>query len=134
MRYRKPRAINWVTFMLLGVAGLLAYLVVFLWPVYAMHSHVRGILLDHVPAFHRANLLPDSVCRGMMEDIRTSIAKQMKQAGLNDKAVKIYLRRGKKEIELEAQFKTHVRFPWPEKTFEFELSPKVVTDASRVDW
>ena len=134
MKYRKPRAVNWVSFMLVGLAGLFAYLAVYLWPVYATHSHVRGILLDHVPAFHKANLMPDGVCRQMMEDIRTSIAKRLQQAGINEKAVKIYLRRGKREIELEARLKAYVRFPWPDKTFAFDISPKVVTDARRVDW
>ena len=134
MKYRKPHSINWVSFMLVGVAGLLVYVGIHLWPVYATHSHVRGILLEHVPAFHRANLMPDSVCRQSMEVIKTSIAKQLKQYGINDNAVKLYLRRGKKEIEIEARLKAYARFPWPEKTFEFEISPKVVTDASRIDW
>lgn len=134
MKYRKPHTLNWVTFMLVGMAGLLVYLGVYLWPVYALHSHVRGVLLDHVPAFHKANLMPDGVCRQMMEDIKASIAKEVKQYGLNDQAMKIYLRRGKEEIELEARFKAYARFPWPEKRFEFNLSPKVVTDARRIDW
>jgi hypothetical protein len=134
VKYRKPRAVNWVSFMLVGLAGLFAYLAVYLWPVYTTHSHVRGILLDHVPAFHKANLMPDSVCRQMMEDIRTSIAKRLQQAGINEKAVKIYLRRGKREIELEARLKAYARFPWPDKTFAFDISPKVVTDARPIDW
>ncbi len=134
MKYRKPRSVNWVTFLLLGTVGLIAYLAVYLWPVYTTHSHVRGILLDHVPALYKANLMPDDVARLMIENIRKSIAAELKKAGINDKAVKIYLRRGKKEIELEARFKAYAQFPWPEKRFEFNLSSKVVSDATRVDW
>ncbi len=134
MRYRKPHSINWVTFLLIGLAGLLVYAVVYTWPVYAAHSRVRGILLDHVPPLYKANLMPDDVSRGMMEEIKRSIADQIKKAGMNDKAVKIILRRSPKFVELEARFKAYARFPFPEKTFEINLSPKVVSDAARVDW
>jgi hypothetical protein len=70
----------------------------------------------------------------MMEDIKTSIATQIGKAGINEKGVKIYLYRGPKEIGLEARFKARAHFPFPDKTFEFEVSPKVVSDATRVDW
>lgn len=131
MRYRKPRTLNWVSFLLLALAGLGAYLIIYLWPVYTAHSRVRGILLDHVPALYKANLRSD---RTMMEEIRTSIADAVKKAGINDKAMKIYLRGNPKVIELEAHFKARAHFPWPERTYEFDLKPKVVSDATRVDW
>jgi hypothetical protein len=131
MRYRKPRTFNWVSFLLLALVGLAVYLLVCLWPVYSAHARVRGILLDHVPALYKANLRDD---RSAVEEIRSSIANEVKKAGLNDKAMKILLRRNPKTIELEARFKARAEFPWPERTFEFELAPKVVSDATRVDW
>jgi hypothetical protein len=134
MKYRKPRSVNWVSFMLLGIAGLIVYLVVCLWPVYQMHSRAKGILLDHVPAYYKANLMPDEVSRTMTDTVRESIRAELRKAGINDKAAKIYLRPGKKEIQLEVRFKAYAHFPWPEKTYEFDLSPKVVTDATRIDW
>jgi hypothetical protein len=134
MKYRKPRSINWVTFLLLGIAGFLVYLTVYLWPVYSTRSRVKGILLDHVPALYKANLRSPDVANAMKEEIRTSIAAELKKAGINDKAVKVFLRHNPKEVELEARFKVKARFPWPDKTFEFDLAPKVVSDATRVDW
>jgi hypothetical protein len=134
MKYRKPRTLNWVSFMLVGFAGLCVYLVVYLWPVYSTYSRVKGVLLDYVPALYKANLRADDVSRAMMDDIRVRIAESLNKAGINDKGVKIYLRRGKKEIELEARFKAYARFPVIDKTVEFNLSPKVVSDATRVDW
>ncbi len=134
MKYRKPRSINWVTFLLLGVVGLIVYLLVYLWPVYTLHSHAKGILLDNIPQFYKANLMPDDVARAMMEEIRNNIRAELSKVGVNDKAAKIYLRRGQKEIELEVRFKAYARFPWPDKTYEFNLAPKVVTDARRIDW
>ena len=39
-----------------------------------------------------------------------------------------------KEIQLEVHFKAKAHFPWPDKTYEFNLAPRVVSDATRVDW
>ena len=134
MKYRKPRSINVVTFMLLGGAGLVVYLIVCLWPVYSASARVKGILLDHVPLLYKANLRPPDVARTMMENIKTSIATQIGKAGINEKGVKIFLYRSPKEIGLEAQFTARAHFPFPDKSYEFNLSPKVVSDATRVDW
>jgi hypothetical protein len=134
MKYRKPRTLNVVTFMLLGSMGLVAYILICLWPVYSSSARVKNILLDHVPALYRANLRPDDVARAMMEDIKTSIAAQLGKAGINDKGVKIFLTRSPKEIGLEARFVAHAHFPFPDRTFDFNLSPKVVSDATRIDW
>jgi hypothetical protein len=134
MKYRKPRTLNLVTFLLLGGAGLVVYILVCLWPVYSVSARVKGILLDHVPALYKANLRSDDVARTMMEDIKTSIATQLSKAGINDKGVKIFLYRSPKEIGLEARFVARAHFPFPDRTFEFKLSPKVVSDATRVDW
>jgi len=134
MKYRKPRTLNVVTFMLLGSMGIVAYSLIYLWPVYSASARVKGILLDHVPALYRANLRPDDVARTMMEDIKTSIATQLGKAGINDKGVKIFLTRSPKEIGLEARFVAHAHFPFPDRTFDFNLSPKVVSDATRIDW
>lgn len=134
MKYRKPRTINWVTFLLVGVAGLFVYVIIYLWPVYSVHSRVKGILLDQVPALYKANLMPDEVSRPMMEGIKNTIAAELKKLGINDKAAKIFLRRNPKEIELEVRFKAKAHFPWPDKTYEFNLAPRVVSDATRVDW
>jgi len=134
MKYRKPRTINWVTFLLLGIAGLLVYLSIYLWPVYSTRSRVKGILLDHVPDLYKANLRPGDVGRTMIEEIKLSIGSELKKAGINDKGVKLFLRGNPKEIELEARFKVKAHFPWVNKTYEFNLAPKVVSDATRVDW
>ena len=134
MKYRKPRTINSVTFLLLGAVALLVYLVVCLWPVYSTRSRVRGILHDHVPALYKANLLPPEATHLLLEDIKNSIRAELQKAGINEKGVKLFLRHNPKELEIEARFKAKAHFPWPDKTFEFDLAPKVVSDATRVDW
>ena len=134
MKYRKPRSFNVVTFLLIGGAGLAVYILVYLWPVYSASSRAKGILYDHVPALYKANLLGGDVSRSMMDTIKTSIAKELDKAGINSKGAKIFLTRDPKEITLEVRFKTQAHFPFPDKIYEFEVSPKVVSDATRVDW
>jgi hypothetical protein len=134
MKYRKPHSINAVTFMLLAGVGLMVYVLVCLWPVYMTRSKVKGILLDQVPALYKANLVPDEASRAIKDDIRKTVAAELTKAGLNPKAVKLFLRHNKKEVELEARFKATAHFPFPDKTYEFDLAPKVVSDATRVEW
>jgi hypothetical protein len=134
MRYRKPHALNVVTFMLVGGAGLVAYLLVCLWPVYSAMSRAKNILYDQVPAFYKANLRSDDVAREMMGTIRTNIAAELDKAGINSNQAKVFLYRGEKEIGLEVRFKAKAHFPFPDRTYEFEVSPKVVSDATRIDW
>jgi hypothetical protein len=134
MKYRKPRTLNWVTFMLLAAVGLFVYLVIYLWPVYSTRSRVKGIMLDHIPALYKANLRPDDVAPIMIEDIKGSIRAELQKLGLNEKAVKLFLRRSPKEIEIEIRYKSKAHFPYPDRTYEFDLAPKVVSDATRVDW
>jgi hypothetical protein len=134
MRYRKPRALNWVSFGMVIGAGLGVYLLYYLWPVYSASSRAKGILYDHVPALYKANLRGDEVASAMIEDIKTGILNDMQKAGINDKAAKVVLHRNPKEVSLEVHFKVKARFPVPDRTFEFTLSPKVVSDATRIDW
>ncbi len=134
MKYKKPRSLNVVTFMILGGLGVGAYVIVCLWPVYSASSRAKGVLYDFVPALYKANLRTDDVTRAMMDNIKTGIAKELQKAGINDKGAKIFLYRGEKEIGLEVRFKTTAHFPFPDKTYEFEVSPKVVSDATRIDW
>ena len=94
----------------------------------------KGLLYDQIPALYTANLRPDDISRGMIETIKENLAAEMKKNGINDKGARIFVYRNPKEIGLEVRFKTKAHFPFPERTFEFEMSPKVVSDATRVDW
>jgi hypothetical protein len=134
MKYKKPRTINWVTFALLLGVALVVYVSVCLWPVYTASARAKGILWDHVPALYRANLRDDDVAHAMIEDIKTGIENDLRKAGINDKAARIIVHRDPKEIAIEVRFKATVHFPVPERTFEIELSPRVTSDATRVDW
>jgi hypothetical protein len=134
VRYKKPHALNWVSLLMMLLAGLGVYVLIYLWPVYTASSRVKGILWDQIPALYRANLRGEDVSRAMIEDIKNRINAEMHKAGINDKAAKVFVSRSPKEIGLEVRFKAKAHFPFPDRTFEFNLSPRVVSDATRIDW
>jgi hypothetical protein len=134
VRYKKPNSFNTVSLFLLFALGLGIYLVVNLWPVFKESSRVKDILLDQIPMLYRANLLPHETGVPMIEAIKVNIDKQLDKIGINPEAVKVTIARSPKEISIQATFKTKAHFPFPDRTFEFEVSPKAVSDATRVDW
>jgi hypothetical protein len=133
MKYRKPRSFNIVTFIMLLMLGLTGYVVVYLWPVYTTSSRVKSMLHDQIPALYKANLRGDDAL-SMVETIKENIAKELEKIGVNPKAAKIFISRSPKEIGIEVRFKSQAHFPYPDRVVEFEVSPKVVSDATRVDW
>jgi hypothetical protein len=134
VRYKKPRSFNWVSLLLLLAAGCVVYLLIYLWPVYSASSRARGILLDQIPTLYKANLISADSGATMIERMKENIAAELDKAGINSKAAKIYITHDSKELTLQVKFKTKAHFPFPDRTFEFELSPRVVSDATRVEW
>lgn len=134
VRYRKPNSFNIVTLILIVGLGVSVYLVIYLWPVFTASSRVKAVLLDHIPMLYRANLLPSETAIPMIENIKANIDKELTKIGYNTKAMKVTIARNEKEISIEARFKTKAHFPFPDRTFEFEVSPKAISDATRIDW
>ena len=66
MKYKKPSAFNVVSVGLVIGTGLVAYVLVYLWPVYSASSRAKGILYDHVPALYKANLHSSDASQAMV--------------------------------------------------------------------
>jgi hypothetical protein len=133
-KYNKPRAINTVSLALLALLGLAIYLIVATWPVYSLSSRAKGVLLDALPILYRANLRPEDVASTMIRDLKKSIPKDLYKQGVRDPKLEVVFSRSKQEVSIEARFVVRAVFPVIDKTFDFHLSPRVVTDAARVEW
>jgi len=116
MRYKKPSALNGVTFLLLLLVGLGVYLLVYLWPVYSASSRVKGILWDHIPALYKANLRNDDVSHAMIEDMKSSISTELQKARINDKAAKILIYRSPRRSASRCASR-------PKRIFRFPIEP-----------
>ena len=133
-RYRKPRSINTVSFALLLLLGLAVYVIVCTWPVYSLSSRAKGVLLDALPMLYRANLRPEGTASAMIKDLKKSVPQELRKLGVKDPNLEVVFSRSKEEVAIEAHFVAPAFFPVIDKTFEFHLSPRAVTDAARVEW
>ena len=133
-KYRKPRSINTVSLALLALLGLGIYLIIATWPVYSLSSRAKGVLLDALPVLYRANLRPESTASVMIRDLKKSIPQDLRKQGVRDPNLEVILSRSKEEVSIEAHFAVRAVFPGINKTFDFHLSPRVVTDSARVEW
>jgi hypothetical protein len=133
-RYKKPRPINTVSLGLLVLLGIAVYVIVCTWPVYTLSSRAKGVLLDAIPMFYRANLRSSEVASIMINDLKKSVPKLLRKEGVKDPNLELVFTRSKTEVSIEAHFVATAFFPVINKTFDFHLSPRAVTDAARIEW
>lgn len=134
VKYKKPRAINGVSITLFVLAGIAVYLAVNLWPAYALSSHARDVLFDNLPTLYRANLRPDMTAVDAIAQLKRTVPLALRKEGVRDPDLKVNFERSKSKVAIEANFKIMVTFMWIEKTFAIPVSPRVETDAARVEW
>ena len=134
IRYRKPRSINAISVGLLLLLGLTVYVIACSWPVYSLSSRAKGVLLDALPLLYRANLRPEATASAMIRDLKKSVPQILHKEGVRDPHLEVIFSRSKKEVSIEAHFVATAFFPVINKTYEFHLSPRAVTDAARIEW
>jgi hypothetical protein len=133
-RYKKPHSINTISVALLLLLGLVVYVAIYTWPVYTLSSRAKGVLLDALPMLYRANLRPESIASVMLRDLKKSVPAALRKEGVKDPNLEVIFSRSKQEVSIEADFVATAFFPVINKSYEFRLSPRVVTDAARVEW
>ena len=133
-RYKKPRSINTVSVGLLVLLGIAVYVAIYTWPVYTLSSRAKGVLLDAIPMLYRANLRSTDVASAMINDLKKSVPTALRKEGVRDPNLEIVFSRSKEEVSIEAHFVATAFFPVINKTCEFHLSPRAVTDAARIEW
>jgi hypothetical protein len=133
-RYKKPHSINAVSLALVLLLGLTVYVIVCTWPVYSLSSRAKGVLLDALPVLYRANLRPESTASAMISDLKKSVPENLRKEGVRDPHLEVVFSRSKKEVAIEAHFVATAFFPVINKTHDFHLSPRAVTDSARIEW
>jgi hypothetical protein len=133
-RYRKPRSINAVSVGLLLLLGIGVYVAIYTWPVYTLSSRAKGVLLDAIPMLYRANLRSADVASVMINDLKKSVPKLLRKEGVKDPNLEVIFNRSPTEVSIEAHFAATAVFPVINKSIDFHLSPRAVTDAARIEW
>jgi len=100
----------------------MVYVIVCTWPVYSLSSRAKGVLLDALPMFYRANLRPEAVASVMIMNLKKSVPQNLRKEGVRDPHLEVVFSRNKKEVSIEAHFIATAVFPVINKTFDFHLS------------
>jgi hypothetical protein len=120
--------------MLLLMLGLGVFVIVCTWPVYLLGSRAKGVLLDALPALYRGNLRSDETAASVIKDLNKGITQELRKLGVKDPKLEVVFSRSKKEVSIEAHFVAPAFFPVINKSYDFHLSPRAVTDAARIKW
>lgn len=134
VKYKKPSAFNAVTLMLLALVGAAGYLAMSAWPALALKSRVKGELQDGLVRLYRANLRPEPFATQDTLVLRRTLTDTLRKAGVTDKQLELVVTRNKQLVALEARFSSDVELRGLGKRFTLHHSPRVETDAARVDW
>jgi hypothetical protein len=133
-RYRKPHSINAISVGLLLFLGIAVYVAIYTWPVYSLASRAKGVLLDSIPMLYRANLRSADVASVMINDLKKAVPMLLRKEGVKDPNLEVIFNRSPTEVSIEAHFVATAVFPVINKSFDFHLSPRAVTDAARIEW
>jgi hypothetical protein len=134
VKYKKPRVINGVSVTLFVMAGLALYMGFNLWPAYAISSRAKDVLYENLPNLYRANLRPDSTAGDMIAGLKRTVPLALRKEGVTDPDLQVTFERSKARVAIQAKFKIKVTFMWIDKTFAIPVSPRVETDAARIEW
>jgi len=137
-RYKKPRALNVVSLILLLILMVAVYFGYCVWPVINLRLRAKSEMQDFMPQLYRLNLAmgnaPPKQLSPQIIEMRKDVIKKLRDAGIKDPKLDVLVFRSKAVIALEAHFHATAFFPGINKSQVFELAPRAETDATRVDW
>jgi hypothetical protein len=134
VEYKKPRRLNVVSGTMALVLGALIYVGVALWPLATLRSNVKSELSEALPHLWKINLLPEGRARPEIVKLKKLITEQLRKTGIKDDKFELVMARDKQRVALEARYTAAAVFPWSQRKLVLRFSPRVETDAARVDW
>ncbi len=133
IEYKKPSRINPVSISVFLFFGFMVYLGVSIWPALSISSNVKAEMADILPNMYRANL-QGPAGQGQITELRKDLIKAIRKAGVKDPKLTVKLFNNKKIIAAEAAYHLVAQLQGTDYKFELPFSPRVETDATRVDW
>jgi hypothetical protein len=132
--YKRPRAINPVSITLAIIAAAMVYVAYSLWPIISLRANVKDEMADGLPNLWRLNLRPDEIALPGLAELKKHLVEQLRKQGVKDKKLEVTLVRGKKLVAIEARYTASAVFPYWGKRVDIACSPRVETDAARIEW
>lgn len=134
IKYKKPSGLNGVSLVLLLLVCAAGYVAFSAWPAFSLKGRVKGEMEDALVQLYRANLRPEPLATQETLATKRRLFDTLRKAGVADKKLEIVVARNKQTVSIEARFSTEVVLQGLDKRFTMTHSPRVQTDASRVDW
>jgi hypothetical protein len=132
--YKQPRRINAVSISLLLMVAGVGWIGYSAWPIISVNANVKNELGEALPRVYKANLLPEPTSTELITRIHDDLMGKMKKLGVDDPKVEVIISRSKEKVSIETRYTAILALQGTEKTRPLTMSPKVETDAARVDW
>ena len=132
--YKQPRRINAVSISLLLIVCAGGWVGYSAWPIISVNANVKNELGEALPRVYKANLLPEPTSTDAITRVHDELMSKMKKLGVDDPKVEVIISRSKEKVSVEARYTAILTLQGIDKTRPLTMSPKVETDAARVDW
>lgn len=121
-KYKQPRKLNPVSFVLLLVAASLVYVAFQFGPPYWRKFRVKGVVKD---AASRAILHPN------LEQLKQETAERIRGAGVETDAIIVTFKKGGGRVEATAEYVETIKHPFVKKITRLSFRPTVEIEDSR---
>lgn len=132
--YKKPSALNPVSFMLLALVGAIGYAGYCYWPTLRMKSNAKSEAQDFIMQFYRMNLRQDKARRKDLAALENTFRTRLVEVGVTDPNLKIGVNLDSALISIDLEFVSQFELVGLDKRYPLSHKVNVETDAKRVEW
>ncbi len=134
VQYQKPRRLNVVSVTLAISLAIFCWVGVSVWPLLLIRSNVKTALADALPRVWKLNLRTEAQARAGLHKLRRETMEIIRKLGVEDDDLDLIIDRSKERVSLRATYSMSTELRGWSRTFTFNFSPSVETDAARVEW
>jgi hypothetical protein len=111
--YKKPRKLNFVSFLLFLVALALIYLAVQFGPPYWRKWQVKGVLAESANAIYPKRFLAGDTAYGFMSKVQQDTIKRLRnECGIEDKGLTVSVHKDRVNITVGADYRERINHPF----------------------
>ena len=132
--YKQPSRINSVSIVLVLILALGGWVGLSAWPVIAAHANVKSELDEALPRAYRANLLPEPTSTQAIASLHDELIGKLPALGVTDPKCLVVITRDAKTVSIEARYTAALVLRGTRKSYPLSFTPRVETDAARVQW
>lgn len=122
-RYKKPRKLNFVSFLLILAALGAGYAGFQFGPHYYHKWKARGILSDAANRCYPKRMSEGIELFDFLQELQNKTTKRLREMGIEDPKMKVKITMGAKEITAQASYVVVIKHPFVDKTTTLYFRP-----------